>query len=243
MAIIPLVVIVTVLEILVRQKVIPSFLFPAPTEILSIFLHEPSTLFQAALSTLTAATTGFLLSVIVGIGIGIFLSSRKILQKMFYPYISFFQTVPIIAIAPLLVIWFGYGFNTVAISSFIVSVFPMIASTLKGFLSTDLPLVDLFRIHKASEWDTITKLRLPHALPQIFIGAEISAGLAVIGAIVGEFIAGGGLGGLIDTSRTQQRIEMIGASVISASFIGLAFLKIVSKISKIILHSWHPSER
>ncbi len=243
MAIIPLVVIVTVLEILVRQKVIPSFLFPAPTEILSIFINEPSTLFQAALSTLTAATTGFLLSVIVGIGIGIFLSSRKILQKMFYPYISFFQTVPIIAIAPLLVIWFGYGFNTVAISSFIVSVFPMIASTLKGFLSTDLPLVDLFRIHKASEWDTITKLRLPHALPQIFIGAEISAGLAVIGAIVGEFIAGGGLGGLIDTSRTQQRIEMIGASVISASFIGLAFLKIVSKISKIILHSWHPSER
>src|SRR5213075_2138516 len=127
-------------------------------------------------------------SALFGISIAVFLSSSRGIQRAFFPYAVFFQTVPIVAIAPLLVIWFGYGMRTVIASAFIVSIFPVIANTLTGLLSTDPALRDLFRLYGASPSATLWKLRLPAALPQILTGLRIAGGLAVIGAIVGEFI-------------------------------------------------------
>ena len=113
------------------------------------------------------------------------------MQRAFYPYAVFFQTVPIIAIAPLLVIWFGYGMQTVIASAFVVSIFPVIANTLTGILSTDPALARSVPALRGLTRVTLFKLRFPAALPQILTGLRVAAGLAVIGAIVGEFIGGG----------------------------------------------------
>jgi NitT/TauT family transport system permease protein len=164
-------------------------------------------------------------------------------QRAFYPYAVFFQTVPIVAIAPLLVIWIGYGWRTVAVSAFIVSAFPVVANTLAGLLSTDPALRDLFRLYGASRTATLLKLRLPFAVPSIMTGLRVAAGLAVIGSIVGEFIAGGGLGGVIDVARTQQRVDKVFAGILLASGLGLTLFLLVNLISRAALRNWHASEQ
>src|SRR5262249_5984204 len=160
--------------------------------VLQAMIDSRAELAQAMLKTSASALIGFALSTLTGIAIAILLSSSRSIQRAFYPYAVFFQTVPIIAIAPLLVIWFGYGMQTVVASAFIVSIFPVIANTLNGILSTDPNLRDLFQLYGASPGATLFKLRFPSALPQILTGLRVASGLAVIGAIVGEFIGGQG---------------------------------------------------
>jgi NitT/TauT family transport system permease protein len=200
-------------------------------------------LFQALLSTSAGSLAGFALSAVTGIAIAILLSSSRGVQRAFYPYAIFFQTVPLIAVAPLLVIWFGFGIETVIASAFVASVFPVIANTLSGILSTDPPLRDLFKLYGASPLVTLFKLRIPAALPQVFTGLRVSAGLAVVGAIVGEFIAGGGLGSVVDIARTQQRIDKVFAAVLLASLLGLGMFGLINLFSHLMLRRWHASEQ
>ncbi len=143
----------------------------------------------------------------------------------------------------MLVIWIGYGMPTVIVSAFIVSVFPVIANALNGLRSTDPALVDLFRLYGAGTPTTLWKLRLPFALPAILTGLRVAGGLAVIGAIVGEFITGGGLGGIIDISRTQQRIDKVFAVLLIASGLGIALFGLVNCIAWCTLRHWHASEK
>jgi NitT/TauT family transport system permease protein len=171
------------------------------------------------------------------------LSASRFLKRAVYPYAIFFQTVPIIAIAPLLVIWFGFGRPTVVASAFIVSIFPIVASTLLGLESTDPALVDLFRLYSAGPVARMTKLRVPFALPQMFSGLRIASGLSVIGAIVGEFIAGGGLGAIVDAARTQQRIDKVFAAVLISAVLGLVMIAVINSIGWLSLKNWHASVR
>ncbi len=235
---VPAVVLIATLEGLCRTGWIPAYLAPAPSEVLQTFFTEFESLRTAALETLAASLTGFVLAAILGILIGVFLSSARWIQAAFFPYAIFFQTVPIIAIAPLLVIWFGFGMPTVITSALIVCIFPVIAATLAGIQSTEKALMELFSLYRATAFQTMVSLKLPFALPQIFTGLRISAGLAVIGAIVGEFIAGGGLGGLIDVSRTRQRVDIVFAAILLASAIGLLLVGLIRLLRKISLRSW-----
>jgi NitT/TauT family transport system permease protein len=231
------------LEILVRTGVLPSFLVPAPSEVILSLGPGSARIWEALLETTVNAALGLAVALTLGVGAGVALSLSPTIQRIFYPYAVFFQTVPIIAIAPLLVIWFGYGAPTIIASAAIVSVFPVVASTLSGLLSTDPALLDLFKISKATRLQRLFKLRLPFALPSLFTGARIAAGLAVVGAIVGEFIAGGGLGGIIDESRTQQRIDRVFAAVLLASGLGFVFFSFFNFLSRRLLRNWHASER
>jgi NitT/TauT family transport system permease protein len=131
----------------------------------------------------------------------------------------------------------------VVASAFIVSIFPVIANTLNGILSTDPALRDLFRLYDASPAATLWKLRFPAALPQILTGLRIAGGLAVIGAIVGEFIGGQGLGSVIDIARTQQRTDKVFAAVLLASVLGLALFGVINIASRLVLRRWHVSEQ
>jgi len=144
-------------------------------------------------------------------------------------------------IAPLLVIWFGWD-RTVVASAFIVSIFPVIANTLTGLLSTDPALRDLFRLYDAKRLATLFKLRLPFALPHIMTGLRIAAGLAVIGAIVGEFITGSGIGGSIMVSRQQNRVDKVFAGLLLASLLGIVLFTLINLISRLALRHWHASE-
>lgn len=240
-AAIPFVVVTLAVEWLVRAGWIKAFLVPPPSAVLGTMLRDWPELFAALAKTSVGALTGFALSAVGGIAIGVFLSSSKTIQRAFYPYAVFFQTVPIIAIAPLLVIWFGYGLRTVIASAFVVSIFPVIANTLSGILATDPALRDLFRLYGASPSATLWKLRFPGALPQILTGLRIAGGLAVIGAIVGEFIGGQGLGSVVDVARTQQRTDKVFAAVLLASVLGLALFGFINLLSRLLLRRWHAS--
>ena len=241
-ALIPLLVATAAMEMAVRGGLVKSYLVPAPSAILRAMIESRQELLAAVLTTSASALAGFLLSTVAGIAIAVFLSSSRAIERAFYPYAVFFQTVPIIAIAPLLVIWFGYGTRTVVASAFIVSIFPVIANTLSGILSTDPALRDLFRLYGASTPVTLFKLRFPAALPQILTGLRVASGLAVIGAIVGEFIGGQGLGSVVDIARTQQRVDKVFAAVLLASVLGLALFGLINLISYVTLRRWHASE-
>lgn len=239
----PLILAIVVLEALRRFGWVPAYLLPAPSEIFRALLDDRAELSEAFLSTATSSLIALTLSFFVGTSFAILLSLSSVLKRAIYPYAVFFQTVPIIAIAPLLVIWFGFGRPTVIASAFIVSVFPVIASTLLGLESTDPSLVDLFKLYDASAWSRLWKLRLPFALPLIFSGLRIAAGLSVIGAIVGEFIAGGGLGSVVDAARTQQRIDVVFASVLMSAVLGLVIVAVLNGASRLALRHWHASSR
>jgi NitT/TauT family transport system permease protein len=176
------------------------------------------------------------------------LSTSRTLERALYPYTVFLQTVPIVAIAPLLVLWFGAGLKAVAVSAFIVSVFPVIANTLAGIRGVEPALRDLFRLYGASRLDTLLKLELPSALPSLVTGLRVAAGLAVIGAIVGEFVAGfseggAGLGILVLSSYRQLRTDLLFAAVLFASGLGLLLFGAVNLLGYVLLRRWHPSLR
>ncbi|HVR29770.1 MAG TPA: ABC transporter permease [Thermoanaerobaculia bacterium] len=238
---VPLLALTLAMEIAVRSGWVPAFLVPAPSTVART-LHDEAASFRAlTLETTTASLAGFGLSVAAGIAIAVALSSAVWIQRAFYPYAVFFQTVPIIAIAPLLVIWLDFD-RTVPASAFIVSVFPVIANTLSGLVATDPALRDLFRLYGAGRMATLWKLRLPHALPSIFTGLRVAAGLAVVGAIVGEFITGSGIGGDIIVARQQQRVDRVFADLLLSALLGIALFTLINLASRLTLRHWHASE-
>ncbi|MEX0776527.1 MAG: ABC transporter permease [Phycisphaeraceae bacterium] len=232
------------LEAWVRLAHIESWLVPPPSSILATLWHRwRYPLGPALWQTTLAAVLGFAASAAAGVILAVVLASARIVQRAFYPYAIFFQTVPIIAIAPLLVIWIGYGLSTVVASAFIVSLFPVIANTLMGLRSTDPALRDLFRLHGAGAWATLWKLRLPWAMPHLFAGLRVSAGLAVIGAIVGEFFVGQGLGMQIFSAQKTVHTEVVYAAILLASLLGLALFGLVNLAAALTLRHWHASEQ
>lgn len=231
-----------VVEVFARSQWIPSYILPPPSAVLRALLIDATELWQAFLSTACSAIAGWILSLVFGFSAALLMSASKRLRWAFMPYATFFQTVPVVALAPVLVIWFGFGRPTVIASSFIVSVFPVIASTLLGLRSTDALLVEVFLSYRASPRDVFWKLRLPAALPTVFSGLRVAAGLAVIGAVVGEFIAGGGLGEVVDAARTQQRLDRVFAAVSLSSLLGLVMVSAINYVSMRSLRSWHESE-
>jgi len=222
-------------EWVVAQQWVASYLLPSPSQIYHTTLELWPEIAAATLSTAQSITWGLSLSVLSGVALALLFFAVPLARRAIMPFCIFFQTVPIISIAPLLVIWFGFGQPTVKASAFIVSLFPILANTLTGLQETDPQLKELFRLYKPSIWQLIFKLQIPSAIPYILTGVKISAGLAVIGAIVGEFIAGGGLGSLIDAARTQQRVDLVFSGVLMSSALALLLVFLIEIISRILL--------
>jgi NitT/TauT family transport system permease protein len=230
------------LELLLRWLDVAPIILPRPSAVWLAATGEAGTLLPALLQTLQSVLAGLAIATLAGITAAVAMASSVWVQRAFYPYAIFFQTVPIVAIAPVLVIWFGYGPRAVVAAAAVVAVFPVIANTLAGLLSVDGNLVDLFRLHGAGRIATLCKLRLPWALPYVFTGLRIAAGLAVIGAIVGEFVGGGGLGVVVLAAMRQQRTDLVFAAVGYASLLGLALFTLVGIGSRIALRHWHALE-
>jgi NitT/TauT family transport system permease protein len=233
-------------EGLARALGVQAWLLPPPSAVAGAGSREAASLLGAMLTTGRSAVVGFGLSAGVGVLAAVVLSSSRLLERALYPYTLFLQTVPIVAIAPLLVLWFGPGARAVAVSSFIVSLFPVIANTLTGLRSVDPALRDLFRLYDARRLATLWKLELPSALPHLFTGLRVASGLSVIGAIVGEFVAGfsedaAGLGILVLSAYRQLRTDLLFAAVLAASVLGLVLFGAVSLAGTRLLRRWHPS--
>ncbi|MEO7032412.1 MAG: ABC transporter permease [Polyangiaceae bacterium] len=224
----------------VRALHVPAFLVPPPSAVLVTAWAERAALSGSLLTTAEGACLGFLLSVTLGTSVGVLFSLSRWLERGLYPYALFLQTVPIVAVAPLLVLWFGPGLRAVSVSAFIVSVFPVIANTLAGLRSVDPRLSDLFRLYGAKLGDTVFKLRLPTAIPSMLTGYKVASGLSVIGAIVGEFVAGfsegnAGLGITVLAAYRQLRTDLLFAAVLLASLLGLSLFALVSGAASLLL--------
>ena len=242
------IVVAAVGESVVRVWGIAPYLLPAPSGVVRAMVANWRELLGSMGTTAVAALVGFVMAVAAGIVVAVGLSTSRLIQRAFYPYTVFFQTVPVVAVAPLLVIWFGAGVQSVTICAFIVSVFPVIANTLTGLLSTDPALRDMFRLYGASYGATLWKLKLPSALPNIVTGMRIAAGLAVIGTIVGEFVAAvlqgnPGLGVMVMEARRLGRTDLVFAAIFAASMLGLAMFGLVNMAGYLLLRRWHASER
>lgn len=243
-----LVVGVVLIELYVRWRNTPIYLLPRPSQVLSSLQHEHTYLVSALWVTTKAALIGFALSALIGVGIAIVLASSVWIRRAFSPYTVFFQTVPIIAIAPMLSIWLAPGLEAVAACAFIVSVFPVIANTLAGLVSTDRALLDLFRLYGAGRTAAMFKLRLPAAVPNLFTGLQVAAGLTVIGTVVAEFLVGElgeeqGLGVVIVSASHNGHSDRVFAAVLLASALGLAMFGTVNLVGRSILKNWHASAR
>jgi NitT/TauT family transport system permease protein len=246
----PLVVLVAAIVVMhIWAKVLDKpFLLPTPREVADIAVQRHEDLLASLWTTTKAALIGFFASGVCGIAVGMALAASSLVRRAFYPYTVFFQTVPIVAIAPLLMIWCGPGMGAVSLCAFIVSVFPVIASTLSGLLSTDRALEDLFRLYGASAWARLWKLKLPSALPSIFTGLRVASGLAVIGTVVGEFLVGlfgpgEGLGVRIVAAKKQGHTDEVFAAVLIASLLGLAMFAAINLAAKLLIGHWHVSEQ
>lgn len=225
---------------------IKPFILPKPTDVIEAAVEDWRLLWPAIQITVTESIIGFFISAVVGIGISILLASSRILEVSLYPYAVILQTIPVVAIAPIIVIWFGSGFNSIVIISFLIGFFPVVSNTLMGLNSVDKNMGDLFALYNASKWQTMWKLRIPAAMPYIMSGLKISCTLAIVGAITGEFIAGigggrGGLGYAITVAAVQLKTPYLFACAIAGAIFGIGFYLLVSLFSKLMLKSWHES--
>lgn len=225
-------------EALIAWLDVPALLLPRPSAVARTCVESSGPLLAALGSTAGSALLGLGLATVSGILIAVALSTARWVERAFYPYAIFFQIVPIVAVAPLLVIWFGYGWRAVVAAAFVVSVFPVIANTLAGLQSVHPALRDLFRLYDAGRAATLWKLGLPSALPFVLSGFRIAAGLAVIGAIVGEFVAGGGIGNQVLAAMRGQRTDLVFAAILYASALGLALFGLTSALSAVLLRHW-----
>jgi NitT/TauT family transport system permease protein len=223
-------------EVVVRVGEVAPYLVPAPSRVATAAWEEAGPLAWGFLLTSAGALAGWLMSAVVGVLVAVALASSRTLERSVYPFTVFLQTVPLVTIAPLLVIWFGYGLQ------------PVIANGLTGLRSVDPNLRDLFALYGASRWERLVKLELPSALPSLFTGLRISAGLAVIGAIVGEFFTSyagedAGLGVLVTSWLKQFRTDRVFAAVALASLLGLLLFAAVNLAGWACLRRWHASEQ
>ena len=222
------------------------FLLPGPMTVAKAFINDFTIIFQGAIITFREALIGYLLAITLGIIVATTMSLSKMLERSLYPYAILLQTVPVVAVAPLIVLWFGFEERSVIIISLIISLFPIINNTLLGLKSTSINLVELFDMHKASKMVSFFKLRFPAAIPNIIAGMRISAGLSVIGAIVGEFIIGsgsedGGLGVQIIYAQAELETPLVMALILSATSLGFLFFMTVSTIGHLLMRKWHES--
>lgn len=225
----------SLLEFAVRAHWVSATLIPGPSQILKVFAEESADFLPALMESLFHTTTGWILSVVAGSLIALVFSFSPTLRRAIFPFAIFFQTVPIIAIAPLLVIYFGFGAPAVIMSSLIVSFFPILANTLVGLGSPSREQFELFRLYNASRFQTLWKLQMPSAFTAWFAGLRISVGLAVIGTVAGEFVAGGGLGAVIDAARTQQRIDRVFAAILLLSLMAGVLILLLNIFRVLIL--------
>jgi NitT/TauT family transport system permease protein len=252
LALVPSIVFAAVLvagwQVVVVAFRLPPILLPSPVQVLQAAISESGILLHGLWVTGFAALCGFFMSVVVGTIVAAVMSQAKLIRLALYPYVILLQTVPIVAIAPLLVIWSGYEFRTVVLVTLIISLFPIINSVTEGLMAIPQDRVDLFRLYGASKWQTLWRLRVPTAVKYLMLGCKTSCGLAVIGAIVAEFFVGNGganyagLGTLMTGWQTLGRTAPLMAALFASTLLGIAMFATVHIVSNRVVGRWMTNE-
>ena len=222
---------------------IPRIILPSPWEIGTESFHRINDLLSATLVTAQAALSGFALALVIGTTLGLLFSVSKVARLGAYPYMIFLQTVPIVAIAPLIIIWFGGGMASIVVIVTVISLFPIVTNVTTGLRSVDNGLLDLMTLYQAAPLQVLFKVRLPNAIPYLITGAKVSSGLTIVGAVIGEYMAGHGideqgLGYYIFMSSQNFQTEILFASIFLSSLLGVTRVTAVAVISRTLLAEW-----
>ncbi|MFZ4651754.1 MAG: ABC transporter permease [Rubrivivax sp.] len=226
---------------------IPHFLVPSPARVAQVLVTDSGLLFGALYNTLKITVLSFAVAVALGVLVAFAFVQSRIIETAFFPYAVLLQVTPVVAIAPLIIIWVKDPIASLVICATLVALFPIIANTTLGLRSVNPGLLAYFRLNNASRMQVLFRLRVPSALPYFFGGLRISSGLALIGAVVAEFVAGtGGTGtGLayqILQAGYQLNIPRMFASLLLITVTGVLLFAAMSALSKWALGSWHESE-
>jgi NitT/TauT family transport system permease protein len=243
--IIVLALVVACWDIVVRVFAIPPYVLPAPGVVLATLISDGGLLWDSLLVTLSITLQGFLLAAIGGIVLAVAFSQWRLVEYSFYPYAVILQVTPVVAIAPLLLIYLPQPLAVLA-CAWIVAFFPVLANTTLGLNSVDHNLLALFELYKASRWQILWRLKLPAALPQMLAGLRIAGGLSLIGAVVAEIAAGSagagsGLAYRIAESGYRLNIPRMFAALLLLSLAGVAIFFVLSALSYFALRRWHES--
>lgn len=234
-------------EGLVRAYGIQPFVLPAPSRIGESLWLNFGSLMGSLWITLKITLSAFLLAVVGGVGLAVLFSQSRTVEMAFFPYAVILQVTPVVSIAPLVLIWVGFERTQLAllILAWIVAFFPILSNTTLGLRSADHNLRDLFRLYGASRWQVLTELQLPGALPYMLAGMKISGGLALIGAVVAEFVAGSGtssgLAWRIIEAGNRLDIPKMFAALFLLSLLGIAIFFILTLVEHLALRRWHES--
>ncbi|RWN53816.1 MAG: ABC transporter permease [Mesorhizobium sp.] len=235
-----LLVTIVVWEAAVRIFSISSFIVPAPSEIAKSLVAQWGTLMQATVVTAGEILFGFLVSFIVGIALALVIVRFDWLGRALYPLVVLFQNVPKVALAPIFILWFGYGLAPKIGLILVIAFFPVTLSMLAGMQSVDRSLLSLMNSVGASPTQILFRIRVPHSLPSLMAGTKIAATLSVIGAIVGEFAgASDGLGYVIQFASTQLDTALVFAALLLVSVLGIAFYYAAEILERVVV-PWAP---
>ncbi len=220
-------------ELIVWYVQIPRYILPAPSQIVKALTSQQSLLIHHTLVTLKEIIAGFLLAFGVGVTLAFLMFHFPILEQTFYPIVIGSQTIPVFAIAPLLVLWLGYGLPSKVVMAALIVFFPIVVNTLDGLKRADSDAVNLLRILKASQWQILWKVRVPSALPFIFSGCKIGISVSTIGAIIGEWVGSKeGLGYLMLHANAQLQVSLIFASLMYLTILGVGLFYLVVLIER-----------
>ena len=238
-----IVVIIVLWELAVRLFAIPPYLVPKPWDVILVLVHERDMLLAESVPTTIATIGGFALSVAVGIPLAMLIAGSRTVEAYLYPLLVFSQSIPKVAVAPLLVVWFGFGMAPKVISAFLLGVFPVVVAGVQGFKSVEPDMRDLARSVKASWLQTFMIVSLPHALPSIFSGLKVSVTLAVAGAVVGVFVgANSGIGFVLQRSIGNFELPTMFAALTILALIGVVLFWTIDLIERFAV-PWHASQR
>jgi NitT/TauT family transport system permease protein len=232
---------VTYLVLPARQR----FLLPPPHEVYGGALTNPqlmSPMLEALGRTFAVALVGLAIAVVFGISYAVVMSQWSWAEKILYPYAVILQTIPILALVPLIGIWLGYAFPARVAVCVIIALFPMIANTLFGLQSASAAAHDLFTLNKATRWQRLLKLQFPAAVPSIFTGLRNAAGLSVIGAIVGDYFfqqGAPGIGGLLRVYTQRLQMEALLTSVTLTALFGVAVFTVFAVLDRAVVGRWY----
>jgi NitT/TauT family transport system permease protein len=233
-------------QAIVDAAQIPPYVLPGPALIIATLISDAALLFSSLWVTLLTTFEGFALAAAGGILLAILFAQSRVVEYSLYPYAVILQVTPIVAIAPLLLIYLPQQLAVLA-CAWIVAFFPVLANTTLGLNSVDHNLLALFQLYKASPWQVLWRLKLPAALPQMLTGLRIAGGLSLIGAVVAEIAAGSagagsGLAYRIAESGYRLNVPRMFAALLLLSVAGVAIFFVLSFLSHVILRRWHESE-
>ena len=238
-----LMIIIVAWDLAIRLFHIPAYQIPAPGDVLKVLWTDWPELLGQTWPTTYATIMGFALSALFGIPVAMLIAGSKTVESYVYPLLVFSQSVPKVAIAPLFVVWFGFGIFPKIIVAFLLGFFPVVVSAVQGFKSVDPDMVDLARAMKGSRVSVFCAINLPHALPAIFSGLKVSVTLAVVGAVVGEFVgSNSGIGYVLQRSIGTFDLPTMFAALVILAILGVLLFWIVDRFERFVI-PWHVSQR